>query len=1086
MSTGENIKWPGGTQDKGLNTFEPSIGSEISWSNEAVNISGGMKRGASPRYGIAPMAGHSNTETPAGTNTNGIQRSEITTGSVGLIYRKHIYAIYPITMAPYDGSYPKNNLQYYLYLVGLDDGSNISIDACLGTTVSSSVYKQESTIVAGLAASSYRQESPLVRLHKTSFLNLPLDATPTAADMQGILRQVANRYWMPTAHISVSGKRVSYQWMFGAKVGEPTLPNATNAPGINLWASSISGGTNPTVLGGSPSEIITREFISNDQRLLSMYCLDGAGYPMDLAYTQKITQANTQSVPAYASGRNYLNLTGATKTGASTAYSSIRAALLNDPGSYTNTRHDAVLIAGLTPFAVVYQDWLQAVKGMMPRWVDLTNPGCIPRSGLCSARSSLFGIGNEGNPSGFSPNAQGVLPLVGDTGFLSANKVYELGFSYYNKLLDYETNVVFAQAFSSTTDKYAIIVDYSTSATDNIWEMMQTSSPSPGQSVNMPWEFSNTASLSGAPVGRGMHINDYQIRFYYRERPNNEWLPCGQFDASQYWFSTSWNSSNAGGVPLYGPVVCVGASGYSVGGQPNGYNDYSPLPKQTYICTQVFQNRAFWWSEKSMHFSVLNNIYAYPTRNIVSATTGKWRGGIVHTRINQNIQQSRLVVFGDVVYSCRFTGELSLQAVRVSENTQGQFAVDGSDFRMEYLCEATAFSYRSACVGEGVLYWWGPQGIYRDDGITEPKKISLILDSDNESESIFNWVDMGRDQEVHAVYNKRTHEICWFYPPKVTDADFPTYGLIYNLENGQFYHYKFRCQVDASQTIQIENDSSPDDIDGPRVLLHCRATASDTVQRTFYFDQLVKAGEQGPNRELTVFSFTSPTTDTRRLVLAAGSVGITAGGITVDDYISIQNAKGYAPSLTLAQDMIAKIVGVNNASNYIDIELPPGAVFDASATLTGKTAFPIYHRKPTTAGLHGITYLLDTNYWLPDGLSSSWYWQYIHFLFKYAGIPSPRDPFSRDPLLPESVISRINFAYQTLRGDAAASILPLINNSRDHCQILHQLSNDERSANGQALKFSLSGIHIGDPWSLEYLEAHCLPERGYTPKEFET
>lgn len=1073
MSTSDYTKFPGGSQDKGLNIFEPDIGAEINWSEATVNVSGGIRRGVGVVYGVAPLAGHSNTETPAGTATNGIMRSEIQTGSQGLIFRRLIFGVVPITMAPYDGAYPKRNKQFYLYLVGLDYPTDlISFDACLGATLDSSVNKQANTFVAGLAQSSYRQESPLVRLHKTELLNLPLTSTPNAVDMQIILEDVEQRKWLPYAHISVSGKRIPYNWMFADTTATP-VPDGTTAPNMNLWSKQLSIGTNPTVLGGSPSEIITREFTDNNQRLLTVYCLDDDGYTMDIKYTKQITQVNTVSVPAYGTADNYVNLTGATKTGASTAYSSINAALINDPGSYTNSRHDAVLIAGKIPIAIIYQDWLQAVKGMMPRWVDLSNPGCNPRIGLSEADSA--GFNPNGSSSSFS--AYPYYAFTGaNTGILQANTAYDIGFSYYNKLIDYETNVAFGvTVLVGATGNVGVIINGTLGSGENVWETMQNGvAGDPAHTP--PWEYSDIAPKSTVEVGRGAHINDYELRFYYRQSGIGEWLPAGNFDASQFWFFGGWSASGSS----YGPQICAGAIAGLPGGQPNGFIDYSPLPKQTYISTTVFQNRAFWWSEKSMHFSLLNNIYAYPTRNIVACPTGKWRGGIVHSQKDLSQQLSRLVVFGDQTFSCRFTGERTVQNIVISSGpagiTTGQFPIDGSDFRMEYLCDSTAFSYRSACVAEGILYWWGPQGVYKDDGVTPPDKISGILEPD-----IFRLIDSQLENEVHCVFNKRTGEVIWFYMPRVVDEDFPTHALAYNVENGKFYPYKFPYKIDASQNIKIEKDETPEDVAGERILLHCRATVTSTVQRTYYFDDLVLAGRQGPEREFTVLTVATPSAGTRRLTLASGSAGITANDVAVNDLICIQNAKGYAPSLVDADDMIAKITAVNNGSNYIEILLPDGASFDATASLTGQTAFPIYQQKPLAVGLHGITYLLDTNYWLPDGMSNAWNWIYLYLLFRYVGIPTPTDPFTGLP-----TGARISLSYRSLVcSGALTDLLKLRNNSAGHCQIHHPLRNAGRAANGQALKYSLSGIHIGNPWTLEYLEAHCKKETGFNLKEFE-
>lgn len=1068
MSIPKLIKFPGGSQDKGLNNFEPAIDAEISWANDTVNVTGGMRRGVGPRYGVAPLAGHSNTEAPAGTACNGLMKSEATSGGQGLVQRKTIYAVIPITMAPLPGAYPKTTHQYYVYLVGLTNSSTVTLDACVGAIFDTPFYEQAATLVAGLTASSYREQSPLLRQHKTELLNLPLTGTPTAADMQSILDQSAPvPYWLSSAHITVSGKRVPYQWMLAGNTG--STPDATTAPDLNLWSRAFSIGTTPTVLGGSPSEIITREFTSNIQRGLTVYCLDDDGYNLDMVYTKQITQANTFSVPAYAPApaANYANLTGCVKIGASTAYGSVSAALINDPGSFTNSRHDAILMAGATPLAAIYQDWLVQTNGMMPRWVDLTTVGCTPRAGLSVGQIDSQQIFT----TSFAQLGEDTLKL-GDTdsGVLRDGTTYDFGFSYYNKLIDFETNVAFGATKdvvgAAGEDFFSIFVDFSSTATDSVWKNFQTSQHW------MPWEYSDSTARSSKETGRGEHLNDYELRFYFRETGTEEWLPAGKYDAAQYWFYGLWAPSSS----KHGPILCTGPSGALPGGQPNGFVDYSPLPKQRYICTTVFQQRAFWWSEKSMHFSYSNNIYAYPTRNITAAPTGKWRGGIVHQRTSLSQQTSRLLVFGDVAYSARFTGVRTIQNVRISTTTVGQFEVDGSDFVMDYLCEGTAFSFRAAVVAEGVAYWWGPQGVYRDDGVTEAKKISWTLDPEIQS-----FIDSSRDSEVHCVYNKRSREIVWFYPPKVADTSFPTYGLVYNIDNEQFYPYKFRCQVDASQNLKVENDSTPANVAGERLLLHCRETTSSTVSRSYFFDEVVQAGEQGPARELTILTVATPSAGTRRLTFATGSIGVTAGGIAANDLVCIQNAKGYAPALTLADDMIAKVTAVNNASSYIDILLPTDAAFDASASLTGQTAFPIYQKKPAAAGLHGIIATLQTNYWLPNGVSESYYWQYLYFLFRYVGIPTPIDPFTGLP-----IGAPVDLSYRSLVCRAALTdTLKIRDNSVGHCQIHHPLRGEGRAASGQALAYGLSAIHIGNPWTLQYLEAHCSLETGFTLKEFE-
>jgi hypothetical protein len=1083
--TPNNVKFPGGTQDKGLSSFDSSIGAEITWDKETHNVSGGIRRGVGVRYGIAPLAGHSNIETPAANQTNGLMRSEspnALVGTTGLGSRRRIYGILPITMAPYDGSYPKKNRQFYLYIVGLtvsQIGSPDFYDASLGASIVGGINKQESNFAAGLAQCSYLGELPLVRRHKTELLNLPIDATSTPASVAELLRIVEDRWWAPICHISISGKRVPYNWMFARTTSVPT---ATDAPSLNLWGSTLSVGLSPYVNGGSPSEIITREFPENQRRMLKILCLDDDGYKIDISYSKEIDQSNTAPVVEYGNGDNYFNLTGATKAGASTSYSDVKNALIIDPQSYTNTKHDAILCAGEIPFAVVYQDWLKASRGMLPRFIDLSDVPSKPR--LISVLKSNF-MDSEASTCLFIKPSSGFqfVALGSDTGFLRENIVYDFGVSYYNKLIDFESNVEFISTEGSwgSQDNYGMAVSYNAAAGFSMWNKLQASD------LQFPWEYSNGSPKSGYPQGRGFHINDYELRFYYRPSGIGEWLPAGSFDASQFFFYPDWPSYAASpSGTVYGPVICKEEVGANIGGQPNGFNDYSSLPKQRYICVLNFQQRAFWFSQKSMHFSYQDNVYAYATRNTINCPDGEWRGGITFSRIDDNIMQSVILAFSDKgAYFGRFTGVKFKQNVRVSHESIGQFDVDGSDFIMDYLSDATAYSYRAAVCAEGIAYWWGPQGVYTWKGQGQSSKISLNLESDDESENIMNWVDTGRIDEVHCVYNKRDHEILWFYPPKIDDPGYPTHCLVYNVENGRFYKYKIPCQVDSAQNIKIENDDTPDNVDGERILIHCREDASSSVQRTFYFDSVNKSGDQVPGKELTVISFSSPDADTRRLNIASSHTSLST--ISIGNVISLQNVSGYAPTLTTAKDFIGTVVG--KGASYIDIELPKGAIFPASATLDAQTAFPIYHMGRISKGLHGIPWRISTNYWLPGGLAESWYWQYFYFLFKYREIPTPiRDNVNG---IIEKIVSKFTFGHRTLGHEYgnpppySSQEIQFFNNSRGHFQRLHQLENDERSANGQALSFYMSGIYIGDPWTLEYLEAHCTNIGGYIQKEFE-
>lgn len=1052
MGTNDLTRFPAGSQDKGVNTFEPDIGPEVTWDETTYNVSGGIRRGVGVRPGMAPLPGHADTETPTSGQCNGLRKSEGATGD-GLVNRELIFGIVPLKIAPYTGSYPKANQQFYAYLVGLDNSSSVCLDICFGATKVGSTYRHASDIRAGLSDSSYREESPLQRRHKTELLNLPQTATPTASDMKTTLTLPSSRYWLPYANMSISGKRVPYQWMLGDIESDG---DGSNTPTVCLWTATATS-PSTTIYCGAPSETITREFVDNAVRAVSYYCLDANAEHIDIQYDANVSNSNISAVAPYDTSPAYASVS-ATKTGASTSYSSVEAVLINDPASFTNSRHEAILLAGSIPLAAVYQDWLPPRLGLKPRWIDLSSPGCVPR--LLS--NTTF---SDGRPLSMprAVAAQG----AANSGVLRLGSTYDFGFSIYNKLLDYETNVEIGSTHTVTTDdNVAICFDQLGGGDDSVWENFNGSSPNYFSAF--PWDFSptNPSGISPGYNARGLSLNDYEYRLYYREHGTNEWLPGGSYDASQYWFYCHWDDTN--------PYFCTGPVANLPGGQPNGFVDYSPLPKQSYICVLVYKNRAFWWSEKSMHFSLSNNVYAYPTRNIASVPAGAWRGGIVHIQPGETEQTSRLVIFSSqAAFVGRFTGNRLVQSVRVSSEAVGQFELDGSDFELDYLCDATAYSYRAAVVAEGVLYWWGPQGIYRDDGISRPMKGSQTLEPD-----IYTLVDNGRIDEIHAVYNKHTKEIYWFYPPKDTDATYPTHALVYNVLNDRVYFAKFRCQVDSAQNIKLESDTTPDAIDGERVILHCRETSASTISRSYFFDELCKSGEQGPAREMVVKSVSSPTSSTRTLTLGAGYPTLT-GNIAAGDLIAVPNAKAYATSMTDSDDMICKVTSFDNGAGTITVTVPDGASFDATvATLDPQLMFPIYHCTaangiPSANGFHGYPFRLQTNYWMPAGIHESWHWLYLFLLFKYM-------PWASVDAL------WLELSYRSLQSlDFKTDNIKLEDNSDGHCQLHHALSPGANGyASGQALKYRVSGIHIGHEWTLEYLEAHCTLEDGFILKQF--
>lgn len=1049
MSTSDLTKFVGGSQDKGINTFDPDIGGEITWDESTVNVTGGARKGVGPRYGMAPLPGHSNTETPAGTACNGIMKSEASSGGTGLVNRELHFAIHPITIGSYADVTAKE--QFYAHIFSVDG----YIDSSLNSIYSSSVYQHASDFSKGLSKSSWSADGTLLRRYKTEFIKLPLSAA--VSDMQPFFSIPSGRKWISTASLKVSGKDVKYRYLLGKVTAVPT---ATTLPSINLWDTTglTSAGT---VYLGCPSSLNTGKY-SKETRLVSMIPYDANGASLSMGFRGTIAPASIFSAQLnYATGAHIATAgaTSVTKTGAGVTYSSAVVAIYDDPAMTGNSEYQAILVAGVKPMAMIIQPWVRQTDGLMQQWCDLSNPGPAPRK---SANFVYDVDGASLMPSSwYSASSTHIQEGGAGTGVLEAGITYQLAFSYYNKRLDYETNVGEHFNFKPVANLTGIYLYDTDAVSGTMYSRMRT-----GNSAPIPWEFGSSATAMGHDP-RHMAINDYEVRFYYRPYGQAEWLPAGSFDLAGFWFR-GYNGKY---------YICQNPIGSLPGGQPNGFIDYSPLPDKKYDCVLTYKNRVWWFSEDSINFSSEKSIFYYPTRNSIPAQTGKYRGGTLHVQLGQTEQSARLVIWGsDQSYVARFTGELMQQSVRVSSETVATFPVDASDLVIDFLSDATAFSFRSAVIADGYLYFWGHSGVYFDDGTDNPKKISAKLEPE-----IFSYVDTSLIEDINAIYNKPTKEIYWFYQPKTADATYPTYALVLNVVNGNFYTSKFKFYVDSAQVVKIENDDSPEGLAGERIILNVRKSG-ETVSRPFFFDNLCSGGDMGPGKEMLVKTVSTPSTGQRRLTFAAGHTDLT--NISVNDYVCLAGVKKYDSSLTNGDDMIAKVMAVSSGSSYIDILLPDNAAFDASASPAYYEYFPVYHGGLLTAaspGIHGIPYQLKTNYWLPAGITEAWYWRYLYFLFKYIGIPTPTDIYTKLPMG-----ARIGLQYRTpVSGAYVSDTLKLTNNSDGHAQIHHPLRNVDRSANGQALKYLLSGVHIGNPWTLEYLEAHCSSEDGFTLKEFE-
>lgn len=713
---------------------------------------------------------------------------------------------------------------------------------------------------------------------------------------------------------------------------------------------------------------------------------------------------------------------------------------MNDPALTMNSSYQGMLVAtGGKPICMLYQDYYRSTGGQMQQYVDLTTLP-VPL---------------------FSPNFS--MGLGGaNTGILNANTTYSFGVSIYDKRLNFETNVQNITTFSTSTNDQvcATLANFGTVATIAHGVLSATF-----QQMLLPNLGNTTADIATYPA----HLNYLEYRFYYMQAGIGTWLPALFIDAAQFWFYPY-------GDDAAGLQMCTGAIGGSPGGMPGGFNDYSTLPQDNYTCTLMYKNRAFWFSDKAMIFSLINNVFAYPGRNSAACPEGSFKGALVQAYYGQAEQNARIVVFGTTgTYVGVFTGNPQLVPVQVSAGTPGygptigQYPLDGSDFVLNAWTSVTAFSYRSAVVAEGLLYFWGPNGIFLDDGVDPIQRVSIPLEPD-----IFNFYDPSQTDAIFANYNDTTKEITWYFAPQGGDSTYPTHGFVYQTYKKTWLYVKFTGQIDAASTVAIDTDLP---VSGTRQVIFARQAPITTVQRAYFCDQNNLAGDMRPTTEFMVKAISTPSAGLRRLTLAGGYNATSFGQINVGDLFALQQCAAYTNgALSSPSDFIATIAAINHSGGTVDLLLPTGATLDASATIAANNQFfPIWHATPTAPGLNGIPYVLDTKFWIPGGMTYWAYWLYLHMVFElYDLIPGPAPA--------------ISLTYQTpiSNGTTQTDTLTLTNNSLNNCQIFHSMKPGPSSNfEGQGMKLTFSGVQLANFWVLQFIEAYAQLKDGLQLKLFE-
>lgn len=1121
-----------GIKDAGLNLRSMNFNLGFQLAEDTENMSSGMQEGFGPRYGMAPLVGQSTLEAIDANGTYGmLGAAASTTATTQAVYGLfRVFAIQSLPMIDQttigNTNSPKLKKTYFWACIGIAptaggaSGRTMLCWVPLGTTGAANF---EWTPKAALAYGLLR---PLV-LDNTNFFYRPgsyrlagsNDAGSTSFDqfrnIQSIALPSGTIDYCSTAILTVSGTSEPAPWIVGATIADGSATSSATACFTGF---------------GCPNFPIDRKFIEGI-RTWKLYNVGLTGLEAEYdftktpTYTDLLATADQNLTTAHLTGS--FVTTGATLVqrldGTAPTYANVDAILWFDEANYMNTEHSLLLAAPGKPLGLLVQSWQRDSSKNLEQWIDLRRKRFAP-----PCRQTLDVDGGGGNYTeavntggtvsatpvatcwrGWEPYVEGTAtrtlaslaatraanPVAialgaANSGILRANTAYEFAYSVYDKQLGVESNVGVPAKIRTGSDDFVALCLFADEYSGGFYKQRVPITSS------ATWIFgaSALAFLSDLNNTSLYVINYVQFRIYFRAVGSFEWLPALFIDAANYFFNPNLKE-------LY---ACQGAIAGSVGGQPGGFNDYSDLPDDGYNCVLVWKNRVFWLSAKSLCYSMTNNGFCYPIRNAIPIPQGEYKGAIVHNYPGQADQDSRLVVFGTKeIYVGKFTGIRQQMSVQVDPENLGTFEVDGTDLILNAWTSVTAFSYRSACVADGILYYWGPQGIYRDDGRDTPTKISDVLEP-----TLFELYAKQKTDDIHCTYSEQTKEITWFY---FDNAVYSTYAatdpqtklLIYNTETDAFYFSSTSACIDGSQKLNSGSGTLDlvREMGGDRQVIFSRISKASTgVQQAYYYDYRNRSGDMRYGLERLVNVIATPSTGTRRLTLPNGATGISVGDFIATDqinaYTNNQDSSGVA---IVVEDFVGKVTAVNTiGTNYIDVLLPSNIVsnFQGAATLGPLNSFPIYVGKTILAAAasagNAFSYAFESQYWCPKGMNFNAFWKFVHMLFKVTFLKAeglltssgasltPEITYShRSPTSPAFV------SEDLVLGELEDGVWRDNLNSDGHQQIYHMNPPGSDNFEGQGLKVKLSGLHYAHKWLLQYMAMYGNPQTYDFLKRFE-
>jgi hypothetical protein len=1049
---------------EGLDVYGIDFSSRFHFGDDIYNCSNARGEGVGPRYGMAPLPGHATENVATGSLYGGLRASE-GAGTYAYENRKKIFGIVPISIGRYGGNIAsfdeiKDQRTHYIFVCSsLVSGNNI-FDYAINVVNDGGSANYVSDIAQGFTWETLTK-SGLLGTIGTRYRSL----RPTPTEYRTI---AGTRNWCRTVAYNHQGKNlVKTHWIGAVDSAYPDTANRYGLPYFGYQNAIAIYGQPPCLNYGTWSKG-TRSI-----KLWSIGYVGSAGLMIaQWNLSDKIVSSLTY-LPTLNSqgGANKTNLNtadwpNATKinpdTGARGGTGNSQLTLLYDPEMTINSQYQIILSAPGKALAAIIQEHERGDDRQIFRWIDLTSPLPFPSSLQTWNEGALATPYTEDSRQVQTcwfmwPSTAYDQPLrtraaleaanqrngsysvcLGESGsgILRGNSTYEITFSLYDYTTDYETNVGAPAKIRTGSDDSVCLYLL-------LWPTVSGGRPNPGTNEflqSMMSVYFNAFPASNSEQNRRINYQEYRI--YYRELGTFEWLPAGKISMTEVFFHPDKTHF----------AVCESPIAALPGGQPGAFIDYSPLPSDQWEDVAIFNQRTFWMSKRQLSFSLKDNPLAYPARNSVSCPRGEFRGMIVHTFKGEAETTGRLVIFGSQeTYFGEFNGLPFLFPVRVSENTVGEYPLDGSDFSVRLRSTMTSFSGKSAVVADGVLYFWGPQGIFADDGVDLPQRISTVLEPD-----LFGWYSLGDTDAIVASYNSHTKEVVFYFTPSTGRGTEPTHGLCYNVKFGKWLYYKFDSRVDWAQELTIENSIRTRRMQGKRLLLGTRENSSGVISRPAFFDHLCNSGDFGYGYEFMVRQVVALGGDNFLFRLGAGFPAAKVAQLITGDLISTPNMSDYS-EMTNCNQNIWVVVSKDSVLGEITVQRNPNTSPAQTATsLTFDLQFPLY-----TSRHNRIPWILESNQWAPGGIRNFYNWYFTHMLF----LTQLLESFAAQTMVMQTR-TNVSAGYQS-------RTLTLADNSRGHFQVLSQIIPENMAHFGQSLQLKLTGNHIGGLLLLQYFGVEC-------------